>query len=95
MTWVGQHTLGIFLPHKNIQMDLIILWIHTWLAGSQLLVACISTCISFVPALMLCTVIKMSVPKLQGQFSRYPEKSRLKNNGRRRTKGIKGMKREK
>ncbi len=72
--YVGQHTLGIFLLHKNIQLDLIIPWIHTWLEGPQLLVACIATCISFATALLLCAIIEKFVPQLLGQFPIYPQK---------------------
>ena len=74
ITYVGQHTLGIFLLHKNIQLDLIIPWIHTWLEGPQLLVACIATCISFATALLLCAIIEKFVPQLLGQFPIYPQK---------------------
>jgi len=72
ITYVGQHTLGIFLLHKNFQLDLVIPWIHTWLAGPQLLVACIATVISFAAALLMCAVIERYVPQLLGQFPRYP-----------------------
>ncbi len=72
ITYVGQHTLGIFLLHKNLQLDLIIPWIHTWLAGPQLLVACIATCMSFASALLLCAIIERYVPQMLGQFPRYP-----------------------
>lgn len=72
ITYIGQHTLGIFLLHKNFQLDLVIPWIHTWLAGPQLLVACIAACISFAAALLLCSVIDRYVPQLLGQFPRYP-----------------------
>lgn len=72
ITYVGQHTLGIFLLHKNFQLDLVIPWIHTWLEEPQLLVACIATCISFIFALLLCAVIEKFVPQLLGQFPRYP-----------------------
>ena len=74
ITYVGQHTLGIFLLHKNIQLDLIIPWIRTWLEGPQLLVACIATCISFAAALLLCAIIEKFVPQLLGQFPIYPQK---------------------
>lgn len=72
ITYVGQHTLGVFLLNKNFQLDLVIPWIHTWLAGSQLLVACIATCISFAASLLMCAVIEKYVPQLLGQFPRYP-----------------------
>ena len=72
ITYVGQHTLGVFLLHKNFQLDLVIPWIHTWLAGPQLLVACIATCISFAASLLMCAVIEKYVPQLLGQFPRYP-----------------------
>jgi fucose 4-O-acetylase-like acetyltransferase len=57
ITYVGQHTLGVFLLHKNFQLDLVIPWIHTWLAGPQLLVACIATCISFAASLLIPKVV--------------------------------------
>ena len=72
ITYVGRHTLGIFLLHKNFQLELVIPWIHTWLAGPQLLVACIATCISFVASLLMCSIIEKYVPQLLGQFPRYP-----------------------
>ena len=72
ITYVGQHTLGIFLLHKNFQLELVIPWIHTWLTGPQLLVACIATCISFAAALLMCSIIEKYVPQLLGQFPRYP-----------------------
>ncbi len=68
ITYVGQHTLGIFLLHKNFQLDLVIPWIHTWLQEPALLVACIATAISFVQALLLCAIIEKYVPQLLGQF---------------------------
>ena len=72
ITYTGQHTMGIYLLHKNMQLDLIIPWIHTWLPGPQLLVACIATCISFAASMLLCAVIEKYVPQLLGQFPRYP-----------------------
>ena len=72
ITYVGQHTLGVYLLHKNLQLDLIIPWIHIWLAGPQLLVACIATCISFAASLALCALIEKFVPQLLGQFPKYP-----------------------
>ena len=72
VTYVGQHTLGIFLLHKNLQLDLVIPWIHTWMAGPQLAVACIAACISFAASLALCALIEKFVPQLLGQFPRYP-----------------------
>ena len=74
ITYVGQHTMGIFLLHKNFQLEVVIPWIHTWLAGPQLLVACIATCISFLAALLLCAVIERYVPQLLGQFPQYPSR---------------------
>ncbi len=72
ITYTGQRTLGIFLLHKNLQLDLVIPWIRTWLEGPQLLVACIATCISFAASLLLCAVIERYVPQLLGQFPKYP-----------------------
>jgi len=72
ITYVGKHTLGIFLLHKNFQLDLVIPWIHTWLEGPQLLTACIATCISFAFSLLMCVMIEKFVPQLLGQFPRYP-----------------------
>lgn len=74
ITYIGQHTMGVYLLHKNLQLELIIPWINTWLAGPQLLVACIATGISLVAALLLCAVIERYVPQLLGQFPRYPDK---------------------
>ena len=72
ITYTGQHTMGIFLLHKNMQLDPIIPWIHTWLSGPQLLVACVATCISFAASMLLCAVIEKYAPQLLGQFPKYP-----------------------
>ncbi len=76
ITYMGQHTMGIYLLHKNLQLDLIIPWINTWLQEPQLLVACIATCISLIAALLLCAVIEKYVPQLLGQFPRYPDNAK-------------------
>ena len=75
ISYMGQHTMGIYLLHKPLQLELIIPWIKTWLEGPQLLIACISTCISLIASLLLCAVIEKYVPQLLGQFPRYPDKA--------------------
>ena len=71
--YVGRHTLGIFLLHKNVQLELVIPWLNSFISGPQLLTACIATCISFAIALLLCTIIERYVPQMLGQFPVYPE----------------------
>lgn len=75
ITYIGQHTLGIFLLHKNFQLDLVIPWLRTWLSGPQLFVACVATVISFAQALLLCAIIERFVPQLLGQFPIYPSQN--------------------
>lgn len=69
--YVGRHTLGIYLLHKNVQLELIIPWLNSWLAGPQLLTAFIAACISFAIALLLCAIIERYVPQMLGQFPMY------------------------
>lgn len=75
ITYIGQHTMGIYLLHKNFQLELVIPWINTRLEGPQLLNACIATCISLTVALLLCAVIERYVPQLLGQFPRHPDEA--------------------
>lgn len=71
VSYIGQHTLGIFLLHKNMLQMLILPLIRGWLAGPELLTAFLGSCAALVCSMLLCAVIERYVPQLLGQFPKY------------------------
>ena len=73
VSYIGQHTLGIFLMHKNMLQMLILPWIRCWIAGPDLLTAFLGSCAALAVSILLCAVIERYVPQLLGQFPKYQE----------------------
>ncbi|MBQ8094253.1 MAG: acyltransferase family protein [Clostridia bacterium] len=73
VSYIGQHTLGIFLLHKNMLQMLILPWIRSWLPGPDLLTAFVGSCVALAGSMVLCTAIERYVPQLLGQFPKYQE----------------------
>ncbi|MBQ9197519.1 MAG: acyltransferase family protein [Clostridia bacterium] len=71
VSYIGQHTLGIFLLHKNMLQMLILPWLRGWIAGPELLTAFLGSCIALAGSILLCAVIERYVPQLLGQFPKY------------------------
>ena len=71
VSYIGQHTLGIFLLHKNMLQMLILPWLRTWIAGPDLLTAFLGSCVALAGSILLCAVIERYVPQLLGQFPKY------------------------
>lgn len=71
ISYIGQHTLGIFLLHKNMLQMLIMPWLRSWIAGSDLLMAFFGSCVAMAGSVLLCAAIERYVPQLLGQFPRY------------------------
>ncbi len=71
ISYIGQHTLGIFILHKNMLQALILPWICSFIAGPALLTAFLGSCVAFGASMLLCVIIEKYVPQLLGQFPRY------------------------
>ena len=71
VSYIGQHTLGIFLLHKNMLQMLILPWIRGWIAGPELLTAFLGSCAALACSMLLCALIERYVPQLLGQFPKY------------------------
>ena len=71
VSYIGQHTLGIFLLHKNMLQMLILPWISSRISGPALLTAFLGSCAALACSILLCAVIERYVPQLLGQFPRY------------------------
>ncbi len=71
VSFIGQHTLGIFLLHKNMLQLLILPWLCRWIAGPDLLTAFLGSCAALAGSILLCAVIERYVPQLLGQFPKY------------------------
>lgn len=72
VTYIGKHTMGIFLLHKNLLQQLIMPWILGLFPGAPLLPSVVlGSCITLIGSILLCAVIEMYVPQLLGQFPRY------------------------
>ena len=68
VNFIGQHTLGIFLPHKNMLQMLILPWLLSWIKGPALLTAVLGSCVALAGSILICAVIERYVPQLLGQF---------------------------
>lgn len=67
ITFIGAHTMGIFLLHKNIIQQLIVPVLAP-IISNQLLLAFISSLIVMPIVMLLCILIERYIPQLLGQF---------------------------
>ncbi len=72
--YIGQHTLGIFLLHKNFLWEVAMPFTKNFMAGyPEFSQAFIGAVISFIFAAVMCLIIERFVPQLLGQFPRYEQ----------------------
>ena len=72
--YIGQHTLGIFLLHKNFLWEVAMPFTKNLMAGyPEFSQAFIGAVISFIFAAVMCLIIERFVPQLLGQFPRYEQ----------------------
>lgn len=65
--YVGQHTLGIYLLHKNFLWEIAMPFAKNLMPGYPELVPALA----FVLAAIMCLIIERFVPQLLGQFPKY------------------------
>ena len=73
ITYIGAHTMGIFLLHKNMLQDLIIPLLSKIIPDIEFLKVLLGSFIDLVIAVLLCTVIERYIPQLLGQFPKYED----------------------
>ncbi|MBQ9595105.1 MAG: acyltransferase family protein [Synergistaceae bacterium] len=72
ITYIGRHTLGIFLIHKNLLQELILPFIRDYISG-EFFTAFIGSCIALSISIIVCMIIERYVPQLLGQFPVYKD----------------------
>ena len=71
ITYIGEHTMGIFILHKNLLQMLILPFLNDVLHFSVLPSVLIGSLIALVLSMALCLIIESFVPQLLGQFPIY------------------------
>ncbi len=72
VTYIGMHTMGIFLLHKNILQQLIMPWLNSLFPDTPVLLTAVpASIITLILSVLFCKVIETYVPQLLGQFPRY------------------------
>lgn len=71
ITFVGTHTLGIYLLHKPFLQEIAVPLVNDCLTGCPFeIVAIIASIIALIYSIILCAVIEKYIPQLLGQFPR-------------------------
>lgn len=72
ISFIGMHTMGIFLLHKPMLQEILMPLASTWIPGGQLVAAIVASTVALVLSMVLCVVIEHYIPELLGQFPNYP-----------------------
>ena len=67
ITYIGSHTMGVFLLHKNIVQQLIVPMLSPYISD-LFVMAIVAALIDLPIALILCWIIERYVPQLLGEF---------------------------
>ncbi|WP_026660503.1 acyltransferase family protein [Butyrivibrio sp. AC2005] len=70
IAFIGQHTMGIFLLHKNMLQQLIIPLLGKFEMSGEALIL-LSSILALGASMILCVLIERYVPQLLGQFPKY------------------------
>lgn len=72
VSFIGMHTMGIFLLHKPLLQEVLMPFFSSWIPGPQLIAALIASAVDLVISMGLCVIIEHYIPELLGQFPVYP-----------------------
>ena len=75
VNFIGMHTMGIFLLHKNMLQQLILPWMEKLFNGAGFPSVFFGSCIALLFSVALCVVIERYVPQLLGLFPKSAESS--------------------
>ena len=74
VTYIGTHTMGIFLLHKNILQALLVPLFKPYISN-ELLLAIVASLVDLPIVLFLCHYIERYIPELLGEFPVYEHNS--------------------
>lgn len=72
ISFIGMHTMGIFLLRKPMLQEILMPLASSWIPGHQLVAAIGASLAALVLSMGLCVVIEHYTPELLGQFPNYP-----------------------
>ncbi|MDO4796893.1 MAG: acyltransferase family protein [Coriobacteriales bacterium] len=72
VSFIGMHTMGIFLLHKPMLQEVLMPFCSSWIPGPQLLAAIVASIFALILSMGLCVVIEHYIPELLGQFPVFP-----------------------
>ena len=73
VTYIGMHTMGIFLLHKNLLQQLILPLLFRFLPDMGFFTLFLGSCIALCVSTLMCIVIEKYIPQLLGQFPKYED----------------------
>lgn len=72
VSFIGMHTMGIFLLHKPVLQEVLMPFFSGLLPGPQLIAAVVASIFALAVSMGLCVVIEHYIPELLGQFPVFP-----------------------
>lgn len=72
VSYIGMHTMGIFLLHKPVLQEVFMPFFSNLLPGPQLIAVLVASMVALAFSMALCAVIEHYIPELLGQFPNYP-----------------------
>ena len=72
VSFIGMHTMGIFLLHKPVLQEVLMPFFSSWVPGPQLVVALVASIAALALSMGLCVVIEHYIPELLGNFPVFP-----------------------
>lgn len=72
ISFIGMHTMGIFLLHKPVLQEVLMPFFSSWIPGPQLVVALVASLAALALSMGLCVVIEHYIPELLGNFPVFP-----------------------
>lgn len=72
VSFIGMHTMGIFLLHKPVLQEVLMPLFSGLLPGPQLIAAVVASIFALAVSMGLCVVIEHYIPELLGQFPVFP-----------------------
>jgi hypothetical protein len=72
VSYIGMHTMGIFLLHKPMLQELFMPFFMKMVHGPQLVAAVLASAVALPASMALCLLIEHYIPEMLGQFPNYP-----------------------
>jgi peptidoglycan/LPS O-acetylase OafA/YrhL len=72
VSYIGMHTMGIFLLHKPMLQELFMPLFMRITPGPQLAAAVLASLVTLPASMALCVLVERYIPEMLGQFPNYP-----------------------